>query len=240
MYAPGSTTPTATLSGLIGPQALATDPSGNINVLDNCYFAQGYDPSAMPQVQSAIVQFAPGSTVPTATIGLAQSSQAPMIIGPGGDICVAAADNDGNNILNVFPAASLAPTDGGVVIRSSLSDQPINLGSTQGAAGGIDLSNAELAQISTGATGTLTIGDSSQTGAITFMDAVTAATPGAATVVLQDPTGPGQIILDNSDGGTALDGNGGTVTLMPGTGGVVAPWRRRACRWPRKASLRAA
>ena len=55
------------------------------------------------------------------------------------------------------------------------------------------------------------------------MDAVPAATPGAATVVVQDPTGPGQIILDDSDGGTALDGNGGTVTLMPGTGGVVAP-----------------
>ena len=67
----------------------------------------------MPQVQSAIVQFAPGSTVPTATIGLAQSSQAPMIIGPGGDICVAAADNDGNNILNVFPARVWPPPTAG-------------------------------------------------------------------------------------------------------------------------------
>ena len=223
MFAAGSTTPTATLSGLIGPQALAADPSGNINVLDNCYSAQGFDPSGTPQAQSAIVQFAPGSTAPTATIGLAQPGQAPMIVGPGGDICVAGVDADGNNILSVFPAGSVTPTGGGVVVYTSLSDLPINVGNTQGTGGGIDLTNAELAQISTGAAGSITIGDGSQEGNITFADAVPAATPGAATVVFQDPTGPGQIILDDSDGGTALDGNGGTVTLMPGTGGVATP-----------------
>ena len=70
----------------------------------------------------------------------------------------------------------------------------------------------------------MTIGDSSQTGNITFTTATPATTAGASTVVVQDPAGPGQIILDDGNGsGTGLNGNGGTVALTPGMGGIVAP-----------------
>ena len=97
------------------------------------------------------------------------------------------------------------------------------MGGTNNAVAGINLTNAELAQIYTTASGTVTIGDSRQTGNITFTTATPATTAGASTVVVQDPTGPGQIILDDGAGtGTGLDGNGGTVTLTPGTGGIEA------------------
>ena len=49
----------------------------------------------------------------------------------------------------------------------------MSLGGTNNAVAGINLTDAELAQIQTTATGTVTIGDSSQTGNITF----TTATP---------------------------------------------------------------
>ena len=53
-FAPGSTTPTATLTGLIAPQALAFDGSGNLCVAD---------PGS-----NTVSEFAPGSTTPTATL----------------------------------------------------------------------------------------------------------------------------------------------------------------------------
>ena len=69
----------------------------------------------------------------------------------------------------------------------------------------------------------MTIGDSAQAGNVTFTTATSATTPGASTVVVQDPTGLGQIILDDGNGsGTALNGNGGTISLNAGTGGIVA------------------
>ena len=118
---------------------------------------------------------------------------------------------------------STLATAGGVVIRSSLASLPISLGDDAAAAGGIELSNAELAQIQTTATGTLTIGDSAQTGNITFSTATPATTAVASTVVVQKPNGPGEIILDDDAGlGTGLDGNGGSIGLTAGTGGIVA------------------
>ena len=53
-FAPGSTTPTATLTGLNGPDALAFDSSGNL------YVANGDG--------TTVSEFAPGSTTPTATL----------------------------------------------------------------------------------------------------------------------------------------------------------------------------
>ncbi|HEY5313892.1 MAG TPA: hypothetical protein VIK18_15290, partial [Pirellulales bacterium] len=47
--------------------------------------------------------------------------------------------------------------------------------------------------------------------------------PGAALDVVQSTAGAGQIILDEGgSGNTALNGNGGTVTLTAGTGGIQA------------------
>ena len=53
-FAPGSTTPTATLTGLNDPDALAFDSSGNLYVAND-----GND---------TVSEFAPGSTTPTATL----------------------------------------------------------------------------------------------------------------------------------------------------------------------------
>ena len=99
----------------------------------------------------------------------------------------------------------------------------MSIGGNNNAVNGISLTAAELAEIYTTASGTVTFGDSSQTGNITFATATPATTAGAATVVVQSTTGPGQIILDDTGSGTGLNGNGGTVTLTPGTGGVVTP-----------------
>ena len=99
----------------------------------------------------------------------------------------------------------------------------MSIGGTNNAVAGINLTDAELAQIYTTASGTVTFGDSSQTGNITFTTATPATTPGASTVVVQSPAGPGQIILDDGGGaGTALNGNGGTISLTAGTGGIAA------------------
>jgi DNA-binding beta-propeller fold protein YncE len=219
-FAPGSTTPTATLTGLNYqyPPALAVDPSGNVYVLNS-------DNNG----NLIVSEFAPGSTTPTAALAglnflFGPSSSLLMAIDPSGNVYVASSDNNGNPIVSEFAAASLAaPTAGGVVIRSSLPDLPISLGGGGGGGAGINLTQAELAQIQTTAGGTITIGDSSQEGDITFTNAMPATTPGASTVVLQDPAGPGQIILDDAGTGTGLDGNGGTVSLSPGTGGIVTP-----------------
>ena len=164
-FAPGSTTPTATLSGLNNPYSLAFDSSGNLYVANSA---------------------------------------------------------GGSNTVSEF-AASITPAPAGVVIRSSQPANQMSLGNSSTPVDGINLTNAELAQIQTTASGTITFGDSSQTGNITFTTATPATTAGASTVVLQSTTGPGQIILDDGNGaGTALDGNGGTISLTAGTGGIVS------------------
>jgi len=124
--------------------------------------------------------------------------------------------------VSEFALSTTTPTAGGVVIRSSLPSRPMSIGGTNNAVAGINLTDAELAQIFTTASGTVTFGDSSQTGNITFTTATPATTPGAATAVVQSTTGPGQIILDDTGSGTGLNGNSGTVTLTPGTGDTAA------------------
>src|SRR5208337_1537936 len=126
--------------------------------------------------------------------------------------------NSGNNTISKVSAAILPTTQ--VTIQSSLPSRPMSLGGTSSVKG-INLTSAELARIVTAPTGTVTIGDSTQTGDITFSGATVATTAGAATTVVQSTTGAGQIVLDDSNG-TALDGNGGSISLTAGTGGISA------------------
>ena len=109
----------------------------------------------------------------------------------------------------------------GVTVRTSIPSLPMSVGGLNNAVVGVNLTAAEVANIVTGSSGSVTFGDSSQLGNITFTKAKTATTAGASTVVVQSTAGSGQIILDN--GGTtttALDGNGGKVSLTSGKGGV--------------------
>jgi hypothetical protein len=119
-------------------------------------------------------------------------------------------------------AATSPPVAGGVAVRSSLPTRPMLLGDTSSPVDGINLSNPELAGLQITATGTLTFGDDSQTGDITFRTAQPATTAGTTLVVSQAPAGPGKVVLDDAGSGTALDGNGGSVRLTAGTGGIVA------------------
>ena len=205
-FAPGATTPTATLSGGLSlPAALAFDPSGNLYVLAN----------------TTVSKFAPGAITPSAV--LTDSAQPECLaFDPSGNLFVG---NSSNNTLSEFaPMGASIPTAAGVVIHSSLPTRPMSIGGANNAVNGINLTDAELAQICTTSSGTVTFGDSSQTGNITFTTATPATMSGAATVVIQSLAGSGGIILDDGGGtGTALNGNGAPVTLTPGTGGIATP-----------------
>ncbi len=129
-----------------------------------------------------------------------------------------------NYVSYTISEFSQAVPPGGVVIQSSVESRPMQIGGANNAAvAGINLTSAELARIITTSTGTVTIGDSNQTGNITFTTATPATTPGASVNVIQSTAGAGQIILDDASGtGIGLNGNGGAVTLTPGTGGIAA------------------
>jgi hypothetical protein len=203
-FAPWATRPTATLTGLDGPSALAFDANGDLYVANDG--------------NNTVSKFAPGATTPTAKLsGL--GGPAALAFDASGDL-YAANDTTGSE----FSGASLKRTPAaGVVIRSSLPTRPMSIGGISNAVAGINLTDAELAQIQTGAGGTVTFGDSSQTGNITFTTATPATTPGASVAVVQSTTGPGQIILDDTGNGTGLDGNNGAVAFTPGSGEVLMP-----------------
>ena len=100
----------------------------------------------------------------------------------------------------------------------------MSLGGTNNAVAGINLTDAELAQIQTTATGTVTIGDTSPDRQH-HLHHRHAGHHGRAPRPwsCRPPSGAGQIILDDGAGtGTALNGNGGNITLTAGTGGIVA------------------
>ena len=201
---PGGTVSTFVSSGLNNPWGIAFDASGNLDVA-NFY-------------GNTVSQVTPDGTVSTlidATEGL--SDPAGLAFDSSGALYIS---NLGNNTISKVAAALPATTQ--VTIRSSLPSRPMSLGGSNNAAvNGINLTSAELARIVTAPTGTVTIGDSTQTGDITFSGATVATTAGAATTVVQSTTGAGQIVLDDSNG-TALDGNGGSISLTAGTGGIAA------------------
>jgi hypothetical protein len=199
-FDPGATTAAATLTGLNGPQSLAIDASGNV------YVGNGGN--------GTVSRFTPGATAPSTTFtGL--NTVAALAFDAGGNLY---AVNQGNGTVSKFTVPGQA---GGVAIRSSVGSRPMLVGgSNSSPVAGINLSSTELGRIATIPGGTVTFGDSSQTGNITFAGAVTATSLGATTLVEQSPSGAGEIVLDAS-GGVALDGNGGTVSLSPGTGEVV-------------------
>ncbi len=207
--APGATTPEAVLTGLNKPLAMAFDNSGNL------YVASAGN--------NTVSEFAPGATTPSETLtGTASdplNNPDALTFDSRGDLFVA---NKGNNTVSEFtPGGGTTPVAGGVVVRSSQPSRPISLGGGA-AVNGINLTQAELARIQTTAAGTMTIGDSGQTGNITLTAATAATIAGAATAVVESNSGPGQIILDDQGTGTGLNGNTGAVSLAPGTGGVVA------------------
>jgi hypothetical protein len=65
----------------------------------------------------------------------------------------------------------------------------MSIGGTKNAVNGINLTDAELAQIYTTPNGTITFGDNSQTGNITFTNAGAITTPGGSALVVQSATG---------------------------------------------------
>jgi hypothetical protein len=118
-------------------------------------------------------------------------------------------------------------SQGSVVVDVSQASLAMSIGGADAAVTGVNLTDAELARIFTGATGTITFGDNSMTGDIIFTTATPATTAGAAIVAVQSKTGTGQIILDDDSAqvsgtkGTALDGGSSTITLTAGIGGIV-------------------
>ena len=199
-FPPGSTTHSTTLSGLFA--ALAFDGSGNL-------YASSYG--------STVSKFAPGATTASATLTVPVEPYSLTFDGSGNLYVV-----NGSGTVSKFTAASTTPVAGGVVIRSSLPTRPMSLGGTNNAVAGVNLTDAELAQIKPLPTlsGTVTVGDSSQTGDITFS---TVTLGGENIQVVQSATGPGKIVLDDGGGAaTALNGNAGNITLQAGSGGILA------------------
>ena len=202
-FAPGSTTPAAILTELDTPYALACDGTGNLYVAND----------------TQVSKFAPEGTTPSATL-TGVNSAINLAFDRHGSLYVV--NGVANGIVSKFVLESEArPTAHGVAIRSSLSSRPMSLGGELDSLDGINLTDAELAQIETLGTGTLTIGDAMQTGSIAFTTAKPAATQGVSIHVMQSGDGPGRIILD-TEAGIGLDGNGGEVILTPGTGGIVS------------------
>jgi hypothetical protein len=207
-FAPGATTPTATLTGVDDPNELVVDCKGDLFV-GNC------DPDG---TDTTVSEFAPHGTTPFATLTGVNWPQS-MVFDANDNLYVG---NYQGSTVSEF-AQTMSQLAGGVVIRSSLPSRPMSIGGTNNAVAGINLTDAELAQIATAAVGTVTFGDSSQTGNIIFTTATPSTTPGASIRVVQSPSGPGQVVLDDAGNGTGLNGNGGSVTLSPGTGGIVVP-----------------
>ncbi|MGE3817822.1 MAG: FG-GAP-like repeat-containing protein [Isosphaeraceae bacterium] len=185
--------------GLMNPTGMTIDTAGNLYVSNSS--------------NNTISKVSPAGVVSTFTTGV--NIPVGAAFDAAGNLYVS---NFGSNTVSKFTPNLVATNS--VTVRSSMPGRPMHLGGADNSAvSGINLTTAELARVVTSATGTVTIGDASQTGDLVFAGARPASTAGAATVVAQSVAGQGRILLDGSMG-TALDGNGGRVTLNPGGGGL--------------------
>jgi autotransporter-associated beta strand protein len=205
-FLPGSTTPDAILTGLNRPYALAVDGDGDLYVLNNG--------------AGTVSKFVPDSTTPAATLtGLTN----PLALAMDDNGSLFATSQTANTVCKFAPVSFAAPTAGAVIVRSSISTQSMSLGGTNDAVAGVNLTDAELSQIRTTSAGAITIGDAAQIGNIILTTATPAVTLGASTIITQAAGGAGRIILDDEAGaGMALNGNGGTIALNAGKGGIQA------------------
>jgi sugar lactone lactonase YvrE len=217
------------VGGFQGPTGLAFDSAGNLYIAD--------------ETANTVYKFIPGSAVIPFLSGL--NKPVGLALDTHGSLYVA---NFGvNTVLEVGPNASVLATFAGfngpyglafdangnllvannattsftllnvgsVTVRSSLASRPIKVGGAPGAVAGINLTAAELGRFI--APGSITVGDSTQTGTITFTNAPFNT---ESVQVVESPTGPGRIVLDEARTGFALLDLGGTVILSAGTGGI--------------------
>ncbi len=204
-FAPGATTPTAILSGLNLPSDLICDSQGDLYA---------------SFINGTVYKYTPGSTTPSASyFSGALLDPFAIAIDSSGNLFVG---GFGYNIVGEFLLNGPFTTT--VLVHSSMPSRPMSIGGTNDTAvAGINLTNSELATIVTAPTGSIVFGDNNQTGNITFSTATPATTPGAAVVAVESATGPGAIVLDDGAGsGVALDGDGGTINLSAGLGGIQA------------------
>jgi sugar lactone lactonase YvrE len=202
----GVVTSLAQLQGLQAaePLGVAVDNVGNVYVTGNAI------------VDGIIYKISPAGVATPLAAGFYDPSG--VAVDSAGNVYVA--DTDDQEIRAITPITAVATSQ--VTIRSSLPSRPMSIGGGNNDVAGIDLTDVELACIETTASGTITIGDSTQTGNITFKTTTVANTAGAATAAVQATAGAGQIILDDQGSGPALNGNGGNVSLTAGTGGIAA------------------
>ena len=181
-FPPNSSASSTIYTGLSNPSDVAIDASGNLYV---SYFTSG-----------PVYRFTPGNTTPSAILyapGSVGSYQ--MTFDSSGHLYVGTI----NGTVNEYDFNTPMTTQ--LNIRSSLPSRPMSIGGNNNpAVPGINLSSAELARIFTASNGSIVFGDSSQAGTISFHTATPATTTGAATIVLQSPSGPGGIILDDGGG----------------------------------------
>jgi hypothetical protein len=231
------------------PEALALDQNDNLLVADDTFNAvfrvdltashptptqyasgfneiedMGYDPTSQTLYvgnynSSAVSVVAPDGHV-SATLTDGISFPRGLALDSAGNLYVA---NFGDYTVRQIPAATLAwhppRTGGNVTILTSQPTLAMSLGDGGAPVVGVNLSNAELGRIQTTGDGSITFGDSSQAGDVSFPGARPVTTAGASLVVNTQ----GHIILDDEGNTPAIDGNGGNVLLNAGAGIVGDP-----------------
>ena len=221
----GSADDTGSAARFNQPAGVAVDSAGNVYVAD----ASNYEIRKItPAGVVTTLAGAAGKADWANGTGNAARFYYPEGVAVDGAGNVYVADYKNNEIRKMSPAT--APTSQ-VTIRSSQSTRPMSLGGTDTDCAGINLTDAELARIVTSSTGTITIGDAAQSGAITFHTARPATTARAAVQVIEDPASGGQIVLDNGVTGTAWMATAETSPSRRGPAGLWPP--RRATPSPR-------